>query len=370
MIDSADKIARPASNYQVMQVSQIKEYRISPELRRSCWYVILSVPILLAVFCWVAGFVQKRGVFDIVSGCIIFSLLAGAMAIPLCWKLRFDATGVSRRWLFSWDLWSWSELASGRILKLHPYTLRDPIRSWWCQKLRLSFMASADIKEVMRAINAHYRLPPPPSIAETLTIRYGLRSALFDTEGIHTSRRGKRDDCPWEKIKHVHLTRMDAVRRDFSNLVIALPDCEIELKLVTHQGGTSPSWRGATAEEINEFLFRHVPADRLTTFIAGETPTTREGIEKQLRTARSSRRHFQIIAVFFAPLLAVTLAWMAVQDGIMKAAAMAVVMAIHPGSVLVFLYRAQGKRIRELEILLDADEQIEHSPVSQLHAVL
>ena len=93
------------------------------------------------------------------------------MAIPLRWKLRVDQDGVSRRLFFRWDVWRWTDLASGQILKLHPYTLCDPNRVWWRRKLRLGYMDSGDIEEVISVINTHYQLPPPPDVPETLRPR-------------------------------------------------------------------------------------------------------------------------------------------------------------------------------------------------------
>ncbi len=60
----------------------------------------------------------------------------------------------------------------------------------------------------------------------------------------------------WGEVRRVYVTRPDPVRRDFTHLPVLLPGMEIEWKLVTHQGGTTPTWRGATAEEIHEMLFR------------------------------------------------------------------------------------------------------------------
>ena len=36
-----------------------REYRIAPELRRSCWYVIVGTVVLIAAAYWVTGFLGR-----------------------------------------------------------------------------------------------------------------------------------------------------------------------------------------------------------------------------------------------------------------------------------------------------------------------
>ena len=115
-------------------------------------------------------------------------------------------------------------------------------------------MAKAEIARTMERINTHYRLPSPPQLPDDLEIRYGFRrSARFDAKGIQLQTAGQIGVYLWSDVHCVHITRMDPVRRDFRSLEIALPDREIELKLISHEYGASPSWRGATAEVVNGF---------------------------------------------------------------------------------------------------------------------
>ena len=325
------------------------EYRIAGELRRCCWYGILSAFPLAAAFFVNARFVQNRGPVDVFVGCVLYALLVAAMVVPLRWRVRIDQHGISRRLLFRWDLWPWAALASGRVRKLHPFTLHDPERPWWRRRLRLGCMASSDIQEVIAMVNTHYKLPPPPDIPAALTIKYAFRcSAAFDRNGIHLMIRDIPHNYLWRDLRDVHIVRMDPLRRDFKSLVITLPDQEIKLKLVTHEGGTSPSWRGATAEELNEYLLQCVPADCIHVSIAGQQLAKREYIERQLEEAKKSTRAFAIMMVVFFPLILGLLVWMAMDDGIWKAAVMGAMCVVCPGSVMVFLYRAQCKQISEL----------------------
>lgn len=329
-----------------MQTSQ--EFRIPPELRRCCWYVIFSTVALAGVFYWVAKFVQNRGPADIAVGVIFFSLLAGAMWVGLRWRVRLDDNGVSRRLFIRWDLWSWDDLASGRIEKLHPFTLRDPNRPWWRRKLRLGFLSPEDTQTAFASINEHYRLPPPPNLPPTLSIRYGFRRTVtLDNYGVQLLVGDTPCECRWRDVRRINIMRMEPARRDFKSLLITLPDQEIELKLVTHQGGTSPTWRGATADEINEFLLKKVSEDRIHVSIEGQLPTTREHIQRELQTAQKKIRDLKIMLVIFLPLIFGSLAWLAIDGGLPKAAVMSIGF-VAPAAMMVHLYRLQTKRLGEL----------------------
>jgi hypothetical protein len=311
----------------------------------------------MCVFYWVARFAQNRGGGDIAVGCSLFALFAAAMAFPLRWKLRTDDDGVSWRRLLRWDTWSWADLGSGRIRKLYPHTLHDPERRWWRRTLRLGYMTENDIQEVISRINTHYRLPAPPDVPDTLVIEYGFRfrcSATFDQKGVHLIVRDTPHEYMWREIRSIHFVRMDPLRRDFKSLLISLPDQEIELTRVTQQGRASPTWCGATVDEINEYFLQTVPADRIHVSIAGQPPTSREYIERELERTKKSTREFAIIMAVCLSMLILVLVWMAIDDGVLKALVMGVFYAIYPGSVLVFVYREQRDKVRKLSESLNA----------------
>jgi hypothetical protein len=330
-----------------------QEYRMSPELRRCCWYGIAGAVVALGVFCWVARCVQNRGLVDIALGCGFFVLFLVAMVALLRWRVRLGADGISRRTLFRTDLWTWDDFASGRIRKRYPFTLFDPDRPWWRRKLRLGHLASDDILAVFAAINAHYRLPPPPEIGDALTIKWGFRrAATFDQKGVQVSKAHVPRMFLWREIRQVQFTRMDPLRRDFKSLVIVLPDEEIELKLVTHQGGTSPSWRGATSEELSEFLLHHLAPEQIDTFIAGEPLKKRGQIERRLKIARRASRDLTISMAVLVPVLVGVLIGMAIDSSVVQAIVMAAFSGLTIGPVAGFIYRLQRKQIAELEDLL------------------
>lgn len=334
-----------------MDPTPYREYRLAPELRRCCWYVAIAALAFIPVFYWISSVVQQRAPRETAVGCVLFALAAPVILLPLRWKLRIDQHGVSRRLLMRWDLWRWDDVASGRVEKLLPYTLYDSERPWWRRRLRLEYAASGDIQEISSLINTHYRLPGPPDVPDQLTISNGLRhKATFDKRGVQLTARGTTREYRWSDVDEVHIERMDPLRRDFMRLTITFADQELELR---HQG-TSPCWRGASASEINECLLNHVTADRIVIAITGETPTGRDEIERKLAATRGTARELNTAMKIFVPLLLGSLVWFAFDSGLLAAAVMGAMLAVFPGTLLVFIYRAQQKRISDLNEMLNA----------------
>lgn len=268
--------------------------------------------------------------------------------------LSLDSRGMTRRRFFLRDFWAWDDFASGRIRKLHPYTLLDPNRPWWRRKLNLGYLAESDIQEVLAAVNTHYQLPPPPELPESLTIKYGFRrSASLDRNGVLLTVRGVPYVYMWHEIRNVHITRMDPLRRDFKSLEIEFPDRTIELKLVSTQGGVNPTWRGAIAEEINEFLFHHLAANQIDTSMVGEPFKRRSHIEKKLKAAKNERRQFRIVMTFYLLASIGIFAGAAITEGVLRAVALASLVAIPTAPLLVFAWCTHHKNIDDLESLLN-----------------
>ncbi len=348
-----DHQASPIVDQDVNQAAPMPsyvDYRIAPELRRCCWYTIVALVPLTGIFAWVARVVQQRGVWDVALTCGMFCALGFAALVPLRWRVRRDDRGLSRRVLLRWDRWSWEDLASGRIGKLHPITLYDPTRPWGRRKLRLGYLTDHDIDEVIDAVNAHYRLPPPPVLSGKLTIKYGLRRTLtLDHHAIQLARGSQVQDYAWPDVLGVYLTRMDPLRRDFVRLAIVLPDNEVELRLVSQQGSTSAAWSGATADQINEFLHRTVPEDRIHLAIADRVPTDRQHLDRRLRELQTTYRQLKTVAFVFAIATSGIIIWTAVEDGWGKALWMGGMLVVLYVPVLAHLLRSQRVRRNKLE---------------------
>jgi hypothetical protein len=261
------------------------EFRAAREARRGAYYVLAAIPPLAAI-----GVVVSRycGLPDAEPIAYTMLLVVGSLA-ALRWKVRIDEHGISRRWFYRWDFWPWEDLASGRIEKRHPYTLLDPRRPWWRRRLALEFMAPAEIRRAMELVNARYRLPDPPAIPEALDICYGFRRrALLDAKGICIHERGEVRQYLWNEVIRCHVTRMDPLRRDFKRLELSLPGHEFEFTLF--QNGMNPSWRGATAAVVDEFLKRCIAADRIDVDVDGEKPVKRIDVAKDLERTRKAVR--------------------------------------------------------------------------------
>jgi hypothetical protein len=338
-----------------MQPTSSHEYRIAPELQRCCWYVIFGALTIGAIAYWLMQVLPNQAAPNIARPIALVALAVAFAAVPLRWKLRIDADGIFRRLLVGWSFWSWYDLSSGRISKRHPYTLYDPARPWWNRKLRLNYMDSDETHEVFTVINTHYQLPPAPDLPDRLTIKYGFRgSATVDHRGIQIADRNMPSDYAWHEVRGLQITRMEPKRRDFVSLQIILPDRELELKLVTHQGGTSPTWRGATPEVINEYLMQKVSADRVEVAISGRPLIGREQIERKLNEVKAAVRNLRIMTAVFSPLLVGCLIWMAVADGVLKAIAIGALMVVYPGSVMIYSYRQQRQKASQLAERLGA----------------
>lgn len=290
-------------------------YRLDPSLRRSVVYLLASLPVLAGVGYWVEHFVQRRAPADNAAGFIVVGLFAFLLFLPLRWTLRVDRRGVSRR-LLRWETWPWSDFEEGAVEKRHPFVLVNRRRGWWRRKLNLGYLTDADREQLLRRINEHYRLPPAPPIPESLEIRHGWRRKIsFDWRGAHLVERGAPREYLWDEVRRVRFVRLDRLRRDFKALDIVLPDRVIELQVFVTQGGPTPSWRGATAEELNEFLHRHVPAERIVVELAGERPAHAADIERQLQELRQSLRVLRGMMWIFGAATVAMLIWTVLTEG-------------------------------------------------------
>ncbi len=336
------------------QSAPLAEFRIAPELRRCCYYWIVGTLIIDAGIYYALHVVAGRPFENLVAGWVVSGIAALATIVPLRWKLRVDGQGIRRHLLFRWDLWSWDDMASGRLKKTQSHTILDPARPWWRRTLTFGFMTPENIQIVVKAINAHYQLPAPPELPERLKIKYGFRrSAMFDQDGVHFRIKGLEKAYPWRDVQNVFIIRVDPLRRDFWSMQIILPDEEMEFKFITHQHGTSPSWRGASAELINEFLHHHVQIERISVAISGEPIANREQLERKLRELEKSGRSMRVMAGILLILIPSFLLWIWITASFAGALAMGALLAL-PSPAVIWVYRLHRARIKELKSQLDS----------------
>ena len=192
--------------------------------------------------------------------------------------------------------------------------MRDPSRPWWRRKLDLGLLGRDDRRQVIQAINAHYRLPDAPVVPESLSIRYRFnREATFEPAGIRHVVAGVTHVYGWHAVCGVMIERHDAVRRDFRTLDIELADPPTTIELWMH--GTNPSWRGATAEELSEFISRHAPAERIEIAIDGDYAATPRLAEKRLAALRKHERELRSFWPIFGGVFAVAVAVLLAAEG-------------------------------------------------------
>jgi hypothetical protein len=326
-------------------------FRIAPELCRSLYYAIAGAILLSSVAWWVESTVKLHAGVHVVS--VVFALVGLLTIYPLSWRLELDGEGLVRRRLGLRDDWRWDDFASGRVEKHYQFMLLDPERPWWRRKLVLDSLLDADRQQVLAALNRHYRLPAAPPLPESLTIRFRLNgTATFARHGIQVAERGQPADYRWADVQHLHIARGDALRRDFAELNLVLPVREIELRMVTHQGGTSPTWRGATAEEINNFLLAHVPEERVSVDTAGQRPHAQRDVEREAQRLRGNLKQFALGMAVCGLLSFGALVWLAVEGPLIRTLWMIVPFAL-VALVAWAIWRRQVHELRTLELWRD-----------------
>lgn len=327
--------------------------RIAPDLRRIAWYAVVSG----IAFAPVAYGVQRFAGADVVHSvtCMVIPLLLlalpGAVGLLLQWPLRIDEHGIARRVYFRWQQWNWDDFSSGRIAKRYPYGFYDPQRPWWDREFALPPMAEADIEQTMELINTRYVLPDPPRLPSELQLRRGFKSTKLDASGVCLTSGKRIANYSWSKIQRVHIIRTDPVRRDFQSLEIVLPDREVVFRVLRD---SKPNWYGATAEEINQFLFHYVPAERIDVDIVGQRPAKRIDVEKRLDKLTKSHRDCRQGLFILALVLLATFVWMAITMHMAAMFAMAAILAYLPVPIVYFLEKQFREQRCELQSQLAA----------------
>ncbi len=281
----------------------VREYPLSPELRRCCWYAVAGGALFVIISAMTQIFIDDGRRLEVI--CMALAMYF-ALILVICyfwsWRLRIDERGVSTRRLSGRDLWTWEELGSGRIRKEKLFTLIDPETA---RELCLDSLGKEARKEVMARINEHYRLPPAPEVPQQINIRYGFRSKAFlDSKGIRIEHRGQSREYPWSAVQNVRLWRWDPLRRDFRSVLIVLPDQEI--KTVNNNASNSNSYQfpGTSVEQVNEFMYRHLAAEKIEVTIIGDPLVKPEHIEHEIKERMEAMRILWVAAIVFGALFA------------------------------------------------------------------
>lgn len=357
-----------------MKPIEPREYAIRPELRRCCWYGIVGVFVVagcLWAFRHFLGLPQpsiaETAPLWCVGGVIIAVLLIG-----LRWRLRIDRYGLWRSFFFSWEQWAWEDFANGNIQKQRGATLYNANRPWWNRTLRFGLIAPADIAEVYAAINEHFELPAPPELPDSAVINYGLfhrNSVTLCSEGLKVRHGVDEFEYEWSDVRDVHMLREEPLRRDFSSLLVTLPDREIELKVVRTQHTSHDNWSGATREVVAAYLVRHAPAQTVHIDVAGEPITSRAFLKNQLNDFEKRFRGLRVMWFVFGPILAGLFLWFVFDVGLLPTLFMFSFPFLFYGPIFYLLYRKSAASKRELEENLAMLEEATESRAANTHSI-
>jgi hypothetical protein len=292
-------------------------------------------------------FVQPRTPANLAVSCAALIAIMLAMILPLRWAIRLDERGIWRRLLVRWELWPWEDFATGAIHKRHPISLIDRRRPLWRRRIRLDVMQRADWTHVLARVNQVYRLPPAPDLPAALELHSGYRRVIRLGDGVQITVRGLQRSYSWHDVVRLRIVRMDPLRRDFQVLQLFLPDDEIRLRYETHQGGSSPGWRGADAEVINEFLLAKLPRSIVDIELFGERPSRKVDVERLLAGVKVNPPYFRTCCGILLALAAALIVVVAMNDGLWKALGVTLLSGAYAG---IFALVLQSIRKRRLEL--------------------
>jgi hypothetical protein len=335
---------------------KMNEFKLAPEYRRSALYMMVGSVLFTGVAWWVESTVRRDSQYVVSIGC---ALLGVSMIWPLAWRLELDGDGLARRRLWFFDRWNWEDFGNGQIQKGFRFALDDRQRPWWRRKLDLEYLTDIDRSSVLAAINEHYRLTEPPDRLDELSIKYAFRKTVkFGRSSIQFRDRGQPHDYRWADVRHLRLARLDALRRDFYELDLVLPDREIALRIRAGQHGSYPSWRGAPAEALNEFLLSHLPSDVVSIDIHGARPRHPIDIQRDLNHLKSDDRQLMFCLGFCSLLLVGDVVFSAISVSLMFAAIVGAIALTVISPVLAFGIRERRARQRQLESWLGEAESV------------
>jgi hypothetical protein len=274
------------------------------QYRRSAVYVVIGMT-LIAVARW--GF---RDFLPLVEGepwrtLTLCPVPAVAALVVLRWALRVDSSGLARRRLFRWDLWSWESFEQGKVVDVEGIsnTYFLPEKPFWARKLNLDLVEESDRSRVESIVDG-LRTRPPLELPGEMALRYGFRKeALLPPGGLLLRDSDQETRYHWQDVRSFCIRRSARFRRDFESIEIVLPDRSIEFSMRSNQGQCIRSWsatRGGktpSAEILAAFLERFIPRDRVQIDSLNEAPSTlemwqarRAKMEKRTREHKSFRR--------------------------------------------------------------------------------
>jgi Flp pilus assembly protein TadB len=131
---------------------------------------------------------------------------------------------------------------------------------------------------------------------------------------------------------------------------MSLLDQEIDLMLVygRHEE-VKPNWKGATAEEVSEFLLQHVPAENVIVMLANDPPRDRVQIERAIKEIESALPKYLLRTFAVTAGLAAMVCWLIFLHFSVFVAVLGGVLIVSVPAVMIDMYRRKRSEVRELK---------------------
>jgi hypothetical protein len=206
---------------------------------------------------------------------------------------------------------------------------------------------------VLKLINAAYVLPPAAEIPDEITIRSKWEKWEFSPQGIRLNLRSKSWEYAWSDVQWLSMIRADEKRLDFLHLCLELPERKLELTYMSHQGGRTPTWRGATAEIVGMMLTLYVAPSRVEVLIPGSRPRRLEEIRKEYEGLKKRLRGATQSYALMGLLFAAALAWLGTTKGWIPASMMAFGYGATFGAMALSMRKRSLVKLAKLETWID-----------------
>lgn len=338
-----------------------REFLLEPSLRRCCWYGLASLPVLLGLMPLIAIRVQGRDPWEVLGVVVMVAIFGSLFVLPLAWRLRLGDQGITRQ-VFCWQsTWLWEAFEAGLIEKRLDGKLVHHGVPWWRwfhRCLTPGHLKKSDRDQLIAAINDHYQVPPLPTLPETLSLKMGFKRYSLDTNGIH----GTAFSHTWSEVVTVYVGRLEEKRRDFIKLELQLPSEFLDFRVIN--GNTT--WRGASPEELVEFLRQQLPAEKFYERTTGQPFSSRLQAERHLATAEKNAREFAYIAKGYPLLLLAFVAWEALDGNLLKGIALGLLGLIPCGPLLWWMHRANQQHVKQCRELLKGNWREQSPPKMRL----
>jgi hypothetical protein len=305
------------------------EFRMDPGLRRSCWYVLAAIPVLVAVGTYVGTHVERPNREG--AAAMMIALAGGFalwMVIALSWRLRIDEEGICRRILWFWSRWTWEDFASGRIQKKSGGEFYDPERR---RSLKIGYLPRDVLPLAIDRINRSYTAPSAPPILSGL--QFGKRFPFqprgrMDADGIELESKDGSIRFDWSDVIRLRFVRSDPLARHYRTATLELPGSTITWAKAMSPVTQSSDGQFCTEEQINDFLLSQIPPEKVVVDREGMRPQCRRDIIERLQQLDRSHAELgkclTICGVVFIAMLACLIYEKGLASGLLSGAFFAV----------------------------------------------